>query len=232
MFTIIPMLLLKARDKSYIRIRATKLISVGYTQLKATIKDAKNYPNTLKFILAYILYNDGVQTVIAMSASFGQEELGLTITTLTTVILMVQFVAFFGSIIFNYIARKIGAKNSILIGLVIWVMVTIYAFAFLNTVIGFYLLSICIGLVLGGTQALSRSMYSTLIPSGKEAEYFSLYEISEKGTSWIGTFTFALALQFSGSYRFAVLSLALFFIIGIFMLLKVNYKKYDKVLNS
>jgi len=112
----------------------------------------------------------------------------------------------------------------LIISLVIWVGIIFYAYSFLNSVLGFYILGCIIGLVLGGTQALSRSLYSLLIPSGQEAEYFSLYEVSERGTSWIGPLVFGLSLQFTGSYRIAILSLGIFLVTGLLLLLKLNVK--------
>jgi len=126
-----------------------------------------------------------VQAVITFASQFGIHELNLEQSTLITVILLIQFVAFFGSYFFAYLSTKIGAKNSILITLVVWVNGLIYAYGFLNDATGFYILGITVGFIMGGTQALSRSMFSKLIPSGAEAEYFSIYEISERGTSWL-----------------------------------------------
>ena len=221
LFTIIPMLTLKVRSKRVGNI-SLNVMKSGFKQLRETISHSRSYPNTLLFLLAYLLYNDGVQTIIAMSASFGRELLGLSMSTLTTAILMVQFVAFGGTFIFRLCASKIGAQKSIILSLIIWVGITLYAYLFLHSEQGFYGLAAVIALVLGGTQALSRSMFSRLIPAGKEAEYFSLYEISEKGTSWLGTFAFGLALQFTNSYRIAILSISIFFISGMILLIKVK----------
>lgn len=224
-FSIPPLLNLQRREKIKELPKGQSFIKVGFSQIKETLKDMKNYPLTLWFLIAYLLYNDGVQAVIALAAQFGQEELNLEISTLTTVILIVQFVAFGGALFFNIIAKKIGTKNSILISLVVWIGALIYAYAILQTEFDFYLLGVIIGLVLGGTQALSRSVFSLLIPQGKEAEYFSFYEVSERGTSWLGPIIFGLSLQFSGSYRFAILSLIIFFILGFIGLITLNLKK-------
>ena len=169
-----------------------------------------------------MLYNDGVQTVIALSSQFGQEELGLSVSTLTTAILMVQFVAFFGALLFNAFAKRVGAKAAVAISLVLWTGTLVYAYAGLRDATGFYAMAACVAVVLGGSQALSRSLFSRMIPVGQEAEYFSLYEVSERGTSWLGPLFFGLALQFTGSYRVAILSLAVFFIAGFALLLRVD----------
>ncbi len=190
--------------------------------LKATIQEMRSQPNTLMFLVAFLLFNDGVQTVITLSSQFGQEELKLPIDTLTKTILLVQFVAFAGTLIFRKLARRYGAKTTILASLVVWIAAILYAYGLLHTQNQFFVLAILIGLVLGGTQALSRSLFSRLIPAGKEAEYFSFYEISDKGTSWIGPLVFGLSLQLTNNFRVAILSLAFLFIAGFFFLLKVN----------
>jgi UMF1 family MFS transporter len=163
--------------------------------------------------------------VITLTSEFGQEELGLSISMLTTVILMVQFVAFFGSILFNFIAKGVGAKQAVILSLLIWTATLIYAYGFLRTTIEFFILAAVIAVVLGGSQALSRSIYSRMIPKGREAEYFSLYEVSERGTSWLGPLLFGLSLQFTGSYRIAIASLVIFFIAGVVLLIGVDVKK-------
>ncbi len=223
-FTIIPLVSLKVRNPNNYKRRGVNYFSVGFAQLISTFRDARNHPQALLFLAAYLFYNDGVQSVIALSAVFGQEELGLSMSTLATVILMVQFIAIFGTILFNRISKILGTKKTISLTLIIWLLIILYAFLFLKSVAGFYALGAGIAIVLGPAQALSRSMFSRLIPKRREAEYFSLYEVSEKGTSWMGPLVFGLALQFTGSYRIAILSLAIFFIIGILILLKVKEK--------
>ena len=167
------------------------------------------------------------QTVIALSSQFGQEELGLSVSTLTTAILMVQFVAFFGALLFNAFAKRVGAKAAVAISLVLWTGTLVYAYAGLRDATGFYAMAACVAVVLGGSQALSRSLFSRMIPVGQEAEYFSLYEVSERGTSWLGPLFFGLALQFTGSYRVAILSLAVFFIAGFALLLRVDVARAE-----
>ena len=164
--------------------------------------------------------------MIALSSQFGTEELGMSADVLPLLFLMVQFVAFFGALFFGYLARKIGAQRAIWFSLVIWSGVTLYAYSpLLQTGQQFFLLGAVIALVLGGSQALSRSLFSQMIPAGQEAEYFSLYEISERGTSWLGPLLFGLAIQFSGSYRLAVLAVGIFFVAGLILLPLVNVRR-------
>ncbi len=200
-------------------------LSVSLKQLRKTLRDIRSLPETLKFLLAYLFYNDGVQTVIALASVFGAEELKLESSTLIQVILMVQFLAFIGAIAFGRFAGWIGAKASIVITLVIWSSITIYAYGFLQTEGQFWLMAAVVAIVLGGSQALSRSLFSQMIPSGREAEFFSFYEISERGTSWIGFLVFGLANQIFGGLRFGILSLIVLFLIGLAMLLRVDVKR-------
>ena len=229
-FTIIPLLVLKQRQPPKQLPPGERHLIVGVRQLRDTLSKIRLHPQAMLFLIAYLIYNDGIQTVISLTSVFGQEELGLSITTLATAILMVQFVGFFGAILFNYIARAINAKRAIIISLLIWIGVLVYAYAFLKTTRDFYMMAAAIAIVLGGSQALSRSVYSLMIPKGQESEYFGLYEISDKGTSWLGPLLFGLALQLTGSYRVAILSLIVFFVVGLLFLLRVNV--YQGVLEA
>lgn len=216
--------------------------SIGFKQLRKTLGEVNHFPETLKFLLAYFLYNDGIQTVIAVSATFAaapliQGGLELEQQTLTAVILMIQFVAFGGALLWGRLAEWLGAKQSIIVSLVIWSGVVIYAYGGLqgdSVVVQFFILGMFIALVMGGSQAISRSLFAQMIPDGKEAEFYSFYEISERGTSWIGPLIFGLANQLFGSLRYGILSLIFFFIAGLIILpfVKVDkaiadVKKYD-----
>jgi MFS transporter, UMF1 family len=224
-FTIVPLITLRSRRPVRELPPGERYTTIGFHQLRRTIREIPNYPQTLLFLIAYLLYNDGIQTVIALSAQFGQEELGLPIATLTTVILMVQFIAFFGANAFAYIARWIGTKRAIIASLLIWTGVLVYAYAGLQDERGFFAMGAVIAIVLGGSQALSRSAFSLMIPQGREAEYFSLYEVSERGTSWLGPFLFGVAFQLTGNYRVAILALVIFFVLGLLVLTQVDIRR-------
>ena len=221
-FTIVPMLLLKRRESIKSLPAGQSQITVGFKQLVHTLKGMGHYRQTLLFLFAYLLYNDGIQTIIALASQFGRDELGLEVLTLTTVVLMVQFIAILGAILFRYIARVVGTKRAIIISVIIWSGLVLYAYGALRTERDFYIMGAVSGIVLGGSQALSRSLFSLMVPRGKEAEYFSLYEISDKGTSWLGPAVFALIYQFTGKYRLAILSLVIFFVLGLLLLLFVQ----------
>jgi UMF1 family MFS transporter len=202
------------------------VVGGGLRQLGATFRDLRGRPLTLLFLVAYLLYNDGVQTVANVSAQYGSEELGLAQSTLITAILVVQFIAFGGALALGRLATRYGTKRTILGSLVVWVIVISSAY-FLQRGSGlqFYAVALAIGFVLGGTQALSRSLFSQLIPVGKEAEYFGFYEISDRGTSWLGPFLFALTYQLTDSYRYAIFSLVFFFVVGGLLLTRLDLRR-------
>ncbi len=199
------------------------------------IRKARTLPEAMKYLTAYLLYNDGIQTVISVSAIFAAQELKMSSTNLILVILMIQFVAFGGAYGFSWLAKRMGARNAILLSLVIWSAVVIYAYAGMkNTAIvlgieqrqlEFWITGFVIALVLGGSQALSRSLFAQMIPKDQEAEFYSFYEISERGTSWLGTFIFGLVNQMFGSLRLGILSVIFFFIVGLALLPLVNVAK-------
>ena len=202
------------------------LLKHGVQQLARTLRDLwHKYPMTLRYLAAYLIYNDGVQTVIVVSTAFAADELGVETQSLLLLVLMIQFVAFIGALLFGRLAGKMGAKRSIMISLVIWSGVVIYAYAFLNNEFQLFILGAALALVLGGSQALSRSLFSQMIPSDQEAEFFGFYEISERGTSWIGPMVFALAVQITGSQRIGLVLLIFFFVVGLILLGGVNVRK-------
>jgi UMF1 family MFS transporter len=138
----------------------------------------------------------------------------------------VQFVAFLGALLLGVFARFFGAKRVVLASLILWTGAVVGGYFLEAGATGqFYLLAVFIGIVLGGSQALSRSLFSHMIPRGQEAEYFSLYEISERGTSWLGPLIFGLTLQLTGSYRSALVSLIVFFVAGFVLLVMVNVRR-------
>ncbi|WP_413085294.1 MFS transporter [Streptomyces caniferus] len=194
----------------------------GWRQLRETLRTMRRHPLTLSFLLAYLVYNDGVQTVITQASVYGSEELGLDQTTLIVAVLLVQVLAAAGALLMGRLAGRYGAQRTILGSLVAWVL-TIAAGYFLPARAPgwFFGLAVGIGLVLGGSQALSRSLFSHLVPRGKEAEYFSAYEMSDRGVSWLGPLVFGVAYQLTGSYRDAIVSLVAFFVIGFVLLARV-----------
>lgn len=204
----------------------SEALTVGFKELKNTIKDVRKYPETLKFLIAYLFYNDGIQTVIAISGTYAILELKLTEISLVFAILLVQISALIGALLLARLSNSIGAKRVILLTLVIWTVMVIITYALPSGQQNPYLvIAAGIGFVLGGSQALSRSLYSQVIPRSQEAQYFSFYEISERGTSWLGTFAFGVAFGLTGSYRQSVLLIIAFFVVGGLLLLRVNIRQ-------
>ncbi|UXX92507.1 MFS transporter [Streptomyces sp. AD2-2] len=217
-FTVVP--LKRLRDRG--RTPSEAPTAQGWRQLAATVRDMRGKPLTLSFLFAYLIYNDGIQTVISQASVYGSEELGLSQSTLITAVLMVQVLAVAGALGMGRLARTYGAKRTILGSLVAWT-VTLAAGYFLpaGAPVWFFVLAAGIGLVLGGSQALSRSLFSHLVPPGKEAEYFSAYEMSDRGMSWLGPLLFGVTYQLTGSYRDAIISLVVFFVAGFALLARV-----------
>lgn len=195
---------------------------IGFKQLAKTLREIRQYPMTLRYLIAYLFYNDGIQTVIVVAAIFGQQELKMDLGSLSMLILMVQVVGIFGALGFGRVADRLGAKRTIVITLIIWSGVSIWSRISLASVGEFWILGVVIALVLGGSQALSRSLFSQMIPREREAEFFSFYEISERGTSWIGPFLFAQINDMTKSMRTAIFSLIVLFVGGLLVLITVN----------
>ncbi|MDX3381756.1 MFS transporter [Streptomyces niveiscabiei] len=221
-FTLIPLLRLRDRPSAP-RAGAS---APGLRQFAATLRDMRRHRLTLAFLLAYLIYNDGIQTVISQASVYGSEELGLSQSTLIGAVLLVQVLAVAGALGMGRLARTYGAKRTILGSLAAWTL-TLGAGYFLpaGNPAGFFLLAAAIGMVLGGSQALSRSLFSHLVPPGKEAEYFSAYEMSDRGMSWLGPLLFGVTYQLTGSYRDAIISLVAFFALGFALLARVPVER-------
>lgn len=226
-FTWIPYLGIRDRApaESVIGV-GNSLLQRSFGQLFRTLREARAYPRTLLFLVAFLFYNDGIQTVIAFASVYGDKQLGFDTSFLIAAILLVQFVAFGGALLFGRIAARSGSKRSIVGGLVVWMLVVTggYFLPAHNAPL-FLLLAVAIGIVMGGTQALSRSFFSQLIPRGREAEYFGLYQACERGTSWIGTLLFGIVHQWADSYRPAIFALIVFFAVGLAILAPLDVRR-------
>jgi MFS transporter, UMF1 family len=230
-FGAISFYLLKSRGAEKVVPENKSLVTVGFSELWQTIKELKKLRYTMLFLIAYLFYNDGIQTVILMSSSFISYELftskGLPNDNsfLILIFMIAQISALVGALSFERIARFIGAKKTIILSLIIWCGIVIYTYAFFETKFQAYFIGGFIGLVLGSAQALSRSLYSQMIPKGRESGFFGLYEISEKGTSWMGQLLFTIIVGATGSFRQAILGLIVFFVVGSVVLLFTDTEK-------
>jgi len=190
----------------------------GYLRVFSEIA---KHPSLLLFLAAFLFYNDGIQTIIVVAAIFAREELGLSQGTILSCFLMIQFVAMPGTLLFGRLAEIYGAKRSLYLALILFIIVTLFAY-FMKTAWEFWSLGFVIAIILGGSQAISRSVFSSLIPKGKHAEFFGFYAISAKFSSVFGPLVFALIIDLTGSARLSILSLTFFFVIGILLLAKVD----------
>ncbi|MDX2603570.1 MFS transporter [Streptomyces caniscabiei] len=226
-FTLIPLKRLRDRRRpAGESAGAEGATSPGLRQLAATVRDMRRHPLTLSFLLAYLVYNDGIQTVISQASVYGSEELDLEQSTLIVAVLLVQVLAVGGALGMGRLSRRYGAKRTILGSLVAWTLILAAGY-FLpaSAPLWFFVLASGIGLVLGGSQALSRSLFSHLVPRGKEAEYFAAYEMSDRGMSWLGPLLFGVTYQLTGSYRDAIISLVAFFVLGFALLARVPVRR-------
>ncbi|MEP7214028.1 MAG: MFS transporter [Acidobacteriota bacterium] len=231
LFSIFTFYLIRSRAAVKERPRNTSLFFIGFSEVWATLKELKRLRYTMLFLIAYLFYNDGIQSVILNSSVFLSNELfdgdGRKTNQgfLLGIFLIAQISALVGAILFERLARVIGAKRTILVALFIWCCIVVFAYGFLATTWQAQIMSVFIGLVLGSAQALSRSLYSQMIPVGRESAFFGLYEISEKGTSWMGNLVFGIVVASTGSYRQAILAIIVFFFIGSLMLLFTDTKR-------
>jgi UMF1 family MFS transporter len=221
-FTLIPALGLRERAPVRSVPKSLSLWRSGWSGLAQVLQQMLRQRSAVLFLAAYFLYNDGVQTVIALAGQFAVHELGIRVEALTATILMVQFVAFAGALLFGVLGTRLGTKRALLLSLLVWMGIIAYSGIALRSGTEFTFAAAAIGLVLGGTQALSRSMFSLFIPKGQEAGYFGLYEISERGSSWFGPLLFGLVVQFTGSYRWAIAAVGMLFLGGAALLWRVR----------
>lgn len=199
---------------------------IGLWRVLATIRQVGRMPHLLLFVLAYVIYNDGVQTVFVVAAVFGTETLELSAQVIALTILVVQLVAFAGAHLFAHLAGCIGPQRTLLVTLVIWTAIAISA-SLLQTGVPwqFFAVGGVVGLVQGGTQSLSRSLYASMIPEAASAEMFAFYSLFSKLSAIGGPLLFALVAEGTGSSRAAILAMSAFFVIGGPILALVDVRK-------
>ncbi|MFD2042794.1 MFS transporter [Ornithinibacillus salinisoli] len=203
------------RDKSYIRI--------GFSRVSNTFREIRQYKQLLIFLLAFWMYNDGISTIIRMATIYGS-EIGIDQNSLIIALLITQFVGIPCTFFFGWLATKITAKKALIASLIVYLGIVILGY-FMSSALHFYLLAICVGLVQGGAQSLSRSIFGKMVPAGKQGEFFGFYGISSKFAAIFGPFIFGLVGQLTGNSRLGILSLVFFFIVGIILISLVNVDK-------
>ncbi len=192
---------------------AGTIVADGFRRIALTMRKVRSLRQMSLFLIAFMIYNDGIQTVIAMATIYGSEELGFDTLTLMGALLMIQFVGMAGAQLFALLAKRFGTKSMVLASLVIWTAVVVYAY-FMTQPMEFWILGAVVGLVLGGSQALSRSLYSRIIPPSASAEFFGFFSVFEKFSAIWGPVVFAVIRQLTGSARMSIISLVLFFLVG------------------
>ncbi|GAB4343010.1 MAG: MFS transporter [Desulfobulbaceae bacterium] len=203
------------------RFRFSRSVAVGFSRVWKTMLRVGRIRHLLLFLVAFLVYNEGIQTVIQMATMYGKQELGLPATALMVTLLTVQVVGIAGAVLFGRIAALIGTKRAVMVSLAVWSGVVVYAY-FINSPLEYFVLGGVVGLVLGGSQAISRSLYASMIPETAPAEFFGFYSVVNKFSAVWGPFIFALIRHWSGSSRNAILSVIVFFLLGIVLLALVN----------
>ena len=196
---------------------------LGIDRTWRTTRQLAGFPQLLLFVVAFLFYNDGVQTVIKITPVFASETLDLSTTTIAAVFVVIQIVAFFGALAFGWLAGRVGAKRAILVSIAGWTLVTVGGYLTpAEQAAPFLLIGVLAGLVLGGVQALSRSLYGSMIPEEASAEFFGFYSVFSRFSSIFGPLIFAAVDIATGSARLSILFLTAFFIIGGTLLSRVD----------
>jgi UMF1 family MFS transporter len=193
---------------------------VAIVRLAETFHELRSYRNAFLLLLAFLVYNDGIQTIIKMATAYGT-EIGIGQSALIGAILLVQFVGIPCSFLFGMLAHRIGAKQALFLGLLSYTVISVLGY-FMKTALHFYLLAGLVGMVQGGTQALSRSLFASMVPRHKSGEFFGFFSVFEKFAGIFGPLIFAGAIAVTGSSRNAILSVIVFFALGALLLWPVN----------
>ena len=206
-------------------------VRIGFSRLLKTAKRIRRFKHLLLFLIAFMLYNDGIQTVINMATIYGKEELQLTTTTLMVTLLIIQAIAIVGALVFSRLADLIGTKRAVMTTLVLWCGIVTYAY-FITSAREYFILGVVVGIVLGGSQALSRSLYGSMIPEESSAEFYGFYSVFNKFSAIWGPVVFAVIRQVAGSSRLSIVSLVVFFITGLVLLAFVDERKARQTKNT
>jgi len=212
---------------TWIRQESLSLMRASFRRLARTLRQIRQYKQLLLFLLAFWIYNDGIGTIIKMATAYG-DEIGIGMIDMVLALIITQFVGVPFSLGFGWLARHLGTKRSILLGLSIYVLISIGGF-FMQKAIHFYILAFLVGLAQGGTQALSRSLYGAMVPKSQSAEFFGFFSTSAKFAGIIGPLLFGVISQLAGGSRLSILVLVLFFITGALLLMCVDEQEGMRV---
>lgn len=199
------------------------LLRAGFARTWATAKKLRSFPQLLLFVAAFILFNDGVQTTINVSGVYASGTLDLDVTVIAATFLIVQFVAFGGALLFGWLASRVGTKQAIIGSLAVWIVIAVAAYFLpVGQAAPFMAVGAVIGLVLGGTQALSRSLYGSMIPEAASAEFYGFFSVFSKFSAIFGPIIFGIVTSITGSGRQAILSVIVFFVFGALLLSRLD----------
>lgn len=227
-FSLPAFLLLRERTQKSLLFSGSNYFREGYRRLQQTFSRIKTFRELTKFLLAYLIYNDGIETVIVMASIFGAEVLGMETGEIILFFLMIQGIAFFGSLVFGLLADTIGNKRTVMFSLGIWSFIVIWAFQLgiiWDPKTEYWILGGLAAIVLGGSQAASRSLQGIFTPDANSAEFFGFFAVSGKFASVFGPLIYGILMAITGSVRSGILSVLLFFITGMAILSTVNEKK-------
>ncbi len=227
-FSLPTFLFLRERGEKALHSFGKGYFNQGFQRLRHTFRRIKTFRELTKFLLAYLIYNDGIETVIVMASIFGAEVLGMETGEIILFFLMIQGIAFFGSLIFGFLADAIGNKKAVMISLGIWSLIVIWAFRLgilWDPKTEYWILGVLAGIVMGGSQAASRSLQGIFTPDTNSAEFFGFFAVSGKFASVFGPLIYGILIAMTGSVQSGILSVLLFFIIGMVILWTVNEKK-------
>ncbi|MDE0299345.1 MAG: MFS transporter [Candidatus Poribacteria bacterium] len=199
-------------------------IAIGVERTLKTARKVRQFKHLLLFLIAFMIYNDGIQTVITMASSYGADELKLSVTVLMVTLLVIQIIAAAGAALFGWLGDRIGTKRAVMLSLVLWSGVVTYAY-FLHSATEFFVLGVIVGVVLGGSQALSRSLYGSMVPEEASAEFYGFYSVFAKFSAIWGPLAFGVIRHVTGTARLSIISLMVFFIVGLILLSFVNEEK-------
>jgi len=227
-FSLPTFLFLKERVQESVPPLEKSYFKEGYRRLQHTFRRIKTFRELTKFLVAFLIYNDGIETVIVMASIFGADVLGMETGEIILFFLMIQGIAFFGSLIFGFLADAIGNKRTVMISLGIWSLVVIWAFRLgivWDPKTEYWILGVLAALVMGGSQAASRSLQGIFTPDANSAEFFAFFGVSGKFASVFGPLIYGILIAITGSVQSGILSVLLFFIAGMALLWTVNEKK-------
>jgi UMF1 family MFS transporter len=227
-FSLPTFLFLKERPQASLPSIEGSYFLEGYRRLQHTFRRIKTFKELTKFLFAFLIYNDGIETVIVMASIFGANVLGMKTNELIVFFLMVQGIAFVGSMIFGFLADAIGSKRTVMISLGIWSLIVLWAFQLgiiWDPKTEYWILGVLVAIVLGGSQAASRSLQGIFTLDENSAEFFAFFGVSGKFASIFGPLIYGILIAITGSVQSGVLSVLIFFVVGMAILLTVNEKK-------